>query len=69
LDADDGLWVDPATIWPGDVFVQHHRLVAEAATPAAIAFGLYDPMTGERIPTGTGQDSVELPLSGQGQQP
>ncbi|HOU41789.1 MAG TPA: hypothetical protein PK829_11040, partial [Promineifilum sp.] len=63
LVGDDGLWVDPQTLQPGDVFLQRHLLPAPAgARPAAVLFGLYDPMTGERIPTVEGQDHVRLEI-------
>jgi len=42
---DDGLWVDPLTLRPGDRFVQIHRLTSGSYT---LELGLYDPMTGER---------------------
>ncbi len=63
LVGDDGLWVDPQTLQPGDVFLQRHLLPAPAGTrPAAVLFGLYDPMTGERILTVEGQDHVRLEI-------
>jgi len=63
LVGDDGLWVDPLTLRGGDVFLQRHALPAPAgATPAAVLFGLYDPMTGERILTVDGSDHVRLEL-------
>jgi 4-amino-4-deoxy-L-arabinose transferase-like glycosyltransferase len=49
--ADDGLWVDPLTLEPGDRFMQVHRFDLgedEASGSYVIALGLYDPMTGER---------------------
>ncbi|RLC78233.1 MAG: hypothetical protein DRJ03_25560 [Chloroflexi bacterium] len=42
---DDGLWVDPLTLRPGDRFVQIHRLTNG---PYTLELGLYDPLTGER---------------------
>jgi hypothetical protein len=63
LAGDDGLWVDPATLHAGDVFLQRHHLSApEGTQPAAVFFGLYDPMTGERILTMDGQDHLRLDL-------
>ena len=63
LAGDDGLWVDPQTLRPGDVFLQRHYLSRpEGAPPATISFGLYDPMTGARIPLVDGQDSITLEL-------
>lgn len=57
LAGDDGLWVDPYALQPGDVFRQQHRFVLpdDAETGTAV-FGLYDPMTGRRILTETGED-------------
>ncbi|MCA9932450.1 MAG: hypothetical protein KC415_00900, partial [Anaerolineales bacterium] len=63
LSGDDGLWVDPYTLQPGDVFMQQHRLPLPAdAAPAALAFGLYDPMTGQRILTGDGREFLRLEI-------
>lgn len=64
LVGDDGLWVDPLTLQKGDVFLQRHHLPAPADEPAAaVVFGLYDPMTGERIFTDDGQDAIRLELT------
>jgi 4-amino-4-deoxy-L-arabinose transferase-like glycosyltransferase len=57
---DDGLWVDPTTLQPGDRFVQVHRLAVPPETPLeplALELGLYDPLTNERwlILNGAGQ--------------
>ena len=58
---DDGLWVDPQTLWPGDAFLQRHYLTpSEGAAPATVIFGLYDPLTGARIPTTDGADHISL---------
>lgn len=49
LTGDDGLWVDPLTLRPGDRFVQLHLLaLPENADAVALEVGLYDPYTGER---------------------
>ncbi len=65
LVGDDGLWVDPTTLYPGDAFIQQHRLAApDGSAPVAIVLGLYDPLTGERVLTGDGADSVRLPVGG-----
>jgi hypothetical protein len=51
LAIDDGLWVDPLTLRPGDRFVQIHRFaIPQDASdgPYMLQLGLYDPMTGER---------------------
>jgi hypothetical protein len=48
---DDGLWVDPVTLKPGDRFVQIHRFGLDRTRPLSsytVELGLYDPMTGER---------------------
>ncbi len=59
----DGLWVDPTTLYPGDVFVQQHGLVVpEGQVAKSVVFGLYDPMTGERILTEDGQDFLRLQI-------
>jgi hypothetical protein len=60
---DDGLWVDPLTLQPGDRFLQWHYLSAgEGRQPAAMRLGLYDPMTGERILTEDGRDHLSFDL-------
>jgi 4-amino-4-deoxy-L-arabinose transferase-like glycosyltransferase len=51
LASDDGLWVDPLTLQPGDCFVQVHRFAVPAGAadgPYALELGLYDPKTNER---------------------
>ncbi|TEU10338.1 MAG: glycosyltransferase family 39 protein, partial [Anaerolineales bacterium] len=51
LAGDDGLWVDPLTLRPGDRFVQAHRLAPPHNAPAGpytLELGLYDPLNGER---------------------
>jgi 4-amino-4-deoxy-L-arabinose transferase-like glycosyltransferase len=51
LASDDGLWVDPLTVRPGDRFIQIHRLaIPDGASdgPYALDIGLYDPKTNER---------------------
>jgi hypothetical protein len=48
---DDGLWVDPLTLEPGDRFIQIHRFLVPdeiAVKCYDVELGLYDPMTGER---------------------
>ncbi|MFZ0547101.1 MAG: glycosyltransferase family 39 protein [Candidatus Promineifilaceae bacterium] len=61
LAGDDGLWVDVYSLYPGDAFLQQHRpMLSEEQQPAAILLGLYDPMTGERILTETGQDHIRI---------
>jgi 4-amino-4-deoxy-L-arabinose transferase-like glycosyltransferase len=51
LVGDDGLWVDPLTLRPGDQFVQLHRFAVPVDAPDgpyAVELGLYDPKTGQR---------------------
>jgi hypothetical protein len=63
LAGDDGLWVDPQTLRAGDRFIQQHRLETPGeAAGAAVVFGLYDPLTGERLLTLDGQDHLRLPI-------
>jgi hypothetical protein len=70
LAGDDGLWVDPLTLYPGDEFIQQHRpVLAAGAQPAIVSFGLYDPMTGERIWTEDGRDHLSLPIVGLEERP
>jgi hypothetical protein len=64
VDGDDGLWVDPLTLRVGDVFRQQHHLdMSGEANGATILFGLYDPMTGQRILTEDGRDALRLELN------
>ncbi|WP_420641746.1 glycosyltransferase family 39 protein [Candidatus Leptofilum sp.] len=63
LTGDDGLWVDPVTLQPGDTFLQQHWLsLPEDAIGETAVFGLYDPMTGERILTTDGRDHLRLEI-------
>jgi 4-amino-4-deoxy-L-arabinose transferase-like glycosyltransferase len=53
LAGDDGLWVDPLTLRPGDRFLQVHHFVPPPGAPAGpyvLELGVYDPMTGDRWP-------------------
>jgi hypothetical protein len=53
LVGDDGLWVDPLTLQPGDRFFQVHRFVIPPDAPRGpytLELGLYDPLTGDRSP-------------------
>jgi hypothetical protein len=48
---DDGLWVDPTTLRPGDSFLQVHRFTIPGDAPPGpyrLEVGLYDPMDGYR---------------------
>jgi 4-amino-4-deoxy-L-arabinose transferase-like glycosyltransferase len=63
LVGDDGFWVDDSTLFPGDRFRQVHYIPRpNGATATMVAFGLYDPMTGDRFVTQDGRDHVELHL-------
>jgi hypothetical protein len=70
LDEDDGLWVDPLTLRPGDRFIQVHRFDVPAdgaGAPAGVAVGLYDPKTNERwlqqgADEGGATDLVYIPI-------
>jgi len=62
LAGDDGLWVDPYTLQPGDIFLQQHRPQLSTGQPAFAAVGLYDPLNGERILTTDGRDHIRLRL-------
>jgi hypothetical protein len=69
LEVDDGLWVDPWTLRPGDRFIQVHRFPAPtgAGAPRHAALGLYDPKTGERWPIvddAQAGERVLIPLPG-----
>jgi len=51
LVGDDGLWVDPLTLRPGDRFIQAHRFALPPDAPAGpytLEVGLYDPLDGQR---------------------
>ncbi len=51
---------------PGEFIVDPHRLSwrdTSYSGPARLVVGLYDPTTGERLPTADGADSVTLPLA------
>ncbi|MCB0020713.1 MAG: hypothetical protein KDE09_23125 [Anaerolineales bacterium] len=62
LRGDDGLWVDPVTLQPGDVFQQVHQL-ENFAGGATLNIGLYDPMDGQRILLDDGRDALPLPAN------
>ncbi len=46
---DDGLWVDPLTLQPGDYFLQVHRFAASGDRPYTVRLGLYDPKPGAEM--------------------
>ncbi|HEX6387751.1 MAG TPA: glycosyltransferase family 39 protein [Anaerolineae bacterium] len=63
LAGEDGLWVDPVTLHPGDVFLQQHwPVLPEGGQPIAVVFGLYDPMSGGRILTEDGRDHLQIEI-------
>lgn len=65
LVGDDGLWVDPATLYTNDLFVQRHYLIPPLdETAAVVRFGLYDPLSGERVLTVDGRDHLEMAIGG-----
>jgi 4-amino-4-deoxy-L-arabinose transferase-like glycosyltransferase len=61
---DDGLWVDPTTLVPGDRFQQVHYLTlsTEMNEPLLIV-GLYDPKNGIRVLTEDGRDHLEIVIN------
>ena len=71
---DDGLWVDPLTLQPGDRFFQVHRfaLPSDAAPgPYTMELGLYDPVAGSRwmILQADGQPSLDHFVLATGKEP
>lgn len=63
LVGDDGFWVDAQSLQANDMFLQQHHLpLPDSIAPAAILFGLYDPMTGKRILTEGGAEFVTIQL-------
>ncbi len=62
---DDGLWVDPHTLMPGDTFIQVHTFPALSSVdaPLVLTMGVYDPMTGARWNTSAGGDGLSLELT------
>ncbi|HHE70803.1 MAG TPA: hypothetical protein ENL34_00790 [Chloroflexi bacterium] len=63
VSVDDGLWVDPYSLRPGDQILQVHQLdVPIPSESYRLEMGLYDPMTGERWRTPQGRDSLEIRL-------
>jgi hypothetical protein len=61
--AGDRLDVDPATLRPGDTFIQVFELTMPADLPAAdylLQIGLYDPPSGVRLPLSAGPDALRL---------
>ena len=60
---DDQLDVDPATLRPGDSFIQSFAIVLPAGLPAGsylLRVGVYDPASGARLPLLNGDDGLVL---------
>ena len=60
---DDQLDVDPATLRPGDTFVQATAITLPADLPAgryALQVGLYNPASGARVPVTNDEDGLVL---------
>jgi len=60
---DDQLDVDPATLRPGDSFVQSFAIAVPASLPAGnyrLRVGVYDPASGARVPLASGEDGLVL---------
>jgi hypothetical protein len=56
-------WTRPTTSWAiGEVITTQHDFGALPAGEYRIRIGWYDPITGNRIPVSTGEDSTFLPL-------
>ena len=62
LRGDDGLWVDPTTLQPGDVFRQQH-LLGNFSGGTTLNLGLYDPLDGQRILLNDGRDALQLAVA------
>ncbi|MCC6188605.1 MAG: glycosyltransferase family 39 protein [Anaerolineales bacterium] len=63
LVGDDRLDLDPATLRPGDTFIQRFEFAVPSPLPAGaytVQIGLYDPLTGARLPLDGGGDSLRL---------
>jgi 4-amino-4-deoxy-L-arabinose transferase-like glycosyltransferase len=53
ITGDDGLWVDPLTLRPGDCFIQYHHFTLPLGVPVeqiVVGLGLYDPVSNDRWP-------------------
>ena len=66
-DSEPGGGAYPMTGWRGGEYLTDEHTVAASTSPAPtgplrIAVGLYDPATGQRLLTSTGEDSAVLPL-------
>lgn len=65
ISGDDGLWIDEHTILPRDRFLQQHRFITPPGKiPVSVIFGLYDPLTGQRLLTEDGQDHLQIEFGG-----
>jgi hypothetical protein len=66
LAIDDGLWIDPYGVEPGDIILQYHRFgLPDTAGNEGLTLkmGLYDPNTEVRWTTPGGDDQLLLPLT------
>jgi len=62
---DDGLWVDPYSLRPGDVVIQVHSFETGGKAldgPVTLQIGLYDPKTEMRWRTPSGADRLTVSL-------
>jgi hypothetical protein len=62
LAGDDRLDLDPATLRPGDSFVQRFEFAVESAPSGTypVQVGVYDPATGARVPLEGGLEALRL---------
>ncbi len=63
---DDGLWVDPYSVEPGDIILQYHGFDLPGTAEnegLTLEIGLYDPKTEVRWTTPAGHDHLVLPLA------
>ena len=59
---DDGLWVDPYTLQPGDSWVQLHRF-SHPIESADLRLGLYNPATQERVLLENQEDHLYISMN------
>jgi hypothetical protein len=64
---DDGLWVDPYSLYPGDRLLQVHRFILPENDDdqLKLAIGLYDPWIGQRWQLADGRDQILIALDGE----
>lgn len=61
LSIDDGLWVDPYTLQPDDIWIQYN-VIADMEQTISIEIGIYDPVTDTRVVNNNGSDRMVIPL-------